>query len=66
MAVVVNFEAERKKADADALDHLWKSGVQKDTQPAALSRQAHQLTGDCMVALLERLYPGVEADSWRA
>ncbi|MDZ4403802.1 MAG: GTPase domain-containing protein [Prosthecobacter sp.] len=51
---------------ADALDHLWKSGVQKDTQPAALSRQAHHLTGDCMVALLERLYPGVDAASWRA
>jgi hypothetical protein len=51
---------------ADALDHLWKSGVQKDTQPAVLSRQANQLTGDCMVALLERLYPGVDAGSWRA
>jgi len=51
---------------ADALDHLWKSGVQKDTQPAVLSRQTNQLTGDCMVALLERLYPGVDAASWRA
>jgi hypothetical protein len=51
---------------SDALDHLWKSGVQKDTQPAALSRQSRQLTGDCMVALLERLYPGVDAASWRA
>ncbi len=50
---------------ADALDHLWKSGVQKDTQPAVLSRQTNQLTGDCMVALLERLYPGVDASSWR-
>ncbi len=50
---------------ADALDHLWKSGVQKDTQPAVLSRQTNQLTGDCMVALLERLYPGVDAASWR-
>jgi GTP-binding protein EngB required for normal cell division len=50
---------------SDALDHLWKSGVQKDTQPAALSRQSRQLTGDCMVALLERLYPGVDPSSWR-
>lgn len=48
----------------DALDHLWKAGVQKDTQPAVLSRQAHQLTGDCMVALLERLYPGVDSTAW--
>ena len=51
---------------SDALDHLWKSGVQKDTQPATLSRQSRQLTGDCMVALLERLYPGVDPSSWRA
>lgn len=51
---------------ADALDHLWKSGVQKDTQPATLSRQSRQLTGDCMVALLERLYPGVDSALWRA
>ncbi|MCB1275829.1 MAG: GTPase domain-containing protein [Prosthecobacter sp.] len=51
---------------ADALDHLWKAGVQKDTQPAVLSRQANQLTGDCMAALLERLYPDVDASSWRA
>ena len=50
---------------SDALDQLWKSGVQKDTQPATLSRQSRQLTGDCMVALLERLYPGVDSASWR-
>jgi len=51
---------------SDALDQLWKDGVQKDTMPTSLFRQTHQLAGDCMVALLERLYPGVDASSWRA
>jgi hypothetical protein len=51
---------------ADAVDHLWKTGVQKETMPAALFRQTHQLAGDCMTALLERLYPGVESDAWRS
>lgn len=50
----------------DAVDHLWKTGVQKETMPAALFRQTHQLVGDCMTTLLERLYPGVAATSWRA
>lgn len=50
----------------DAVDHLWKTGVQKETQPAVLYRQTHQLAGDCMVALLVRLYPGVDAASWRS
>lgn len=50
----------------DALDHLWKNGVQKETMPAALFRQTHQLVGDCMTALLERLHPGVDAGAWRA
>ncbi len=48
----------------DAVDHLWKTGVQKETMPAALFRQTHQLAGDCMVALLERLYPSVDASTW--
>jgi hypothetical protein len=50
---------------SDALDHLWKTGVQKETQPALLFRQTHQLTNDCMVSLLERLYPGVESGAWQ-
>jgi hypothetical protein len=50
---------------SDALDHLWKTGVQKETQPAILFRQTHQLTDDCMVSLLERLYPGVESGAWQ-
>jgi hypothetical protein len=39
--------------------------VQKETQPAILFRQTHQLTDDCMVSLLERLYPGVESGAWQ-
>lgn len=54
------------EAHSDALDHLWKNGVQKETAPAPLFRQTHQLMGDCMVALLEKLYPGVDAAGWRA
>lgn len=51
---------------SDALDHLWKTGVQKETAPAPLFRQTHQLVGDCMVSLLEHIYPGVDASTWRA
>lgn len=50
----------------DAVDHLWKSGVQKETMPAVLFRQTHQLVGDCMTSLLTRLYPGVEKGAWRS
>jgi len=49
----------------DALEHLWKTGVQKDTQPAVLFRHTHQLIGDCMVALLEHLYPGEDSSEWQ-
>lgn len=51
---------------SDAVDHLWKTGVQKETMPATLFRQTHQLIGDCMTALLERLYAGVDSGSWRS
>lgn len=51
---------------SDAIDHLWKTGVQKETAPAPLFRQTHQLTSDCMVDLLQRLYPGVETAAWQA
>ncbi len=51
---------------ADEVDKLWKNGVQKETSPSALYRETHHLVGDCMTALLERLYPGVDSSSWRA
>lgn len=51
---------------SDAVDHLWKTGVQKETMPATLFRHTHQLVGDCMTALLGCLYPGVDSGSWRS
>lgn len=50
----------------DAVDHLWKTGVQKETMPATLFRQTHQLVGDCMTSVLGRLYPGVDSSTWRS
>jgi hypothetical protein len=44
-------------AHADAIDLLWKNGVQKDTAPEMLFRQSRHLMTDCLTMLLQRLYP---------
>lgn len=44
-------------AHADAIDLLWKNGVQKDTSPEMLFRQSRHLMTDCLTMLLQRLYP---------
>ncbi|MFM7606463.1 MAG: DUF3482 domain-containing protein [Prosthecobacter sp.] len=42
---------------AEAIDLLWKNGVQKDTSPELLFRQSRHLVTDCLTMLLQRLYP---------
>ena len=44
-------------AHADAIDLLWKNGVQKETAPEMLFRQSRHLVSDCLTMLLQRLYP---------
>lgn len=44
-------------AHADAIDLLWKNGVQKDTAPEMLYRQSRHLMTDSLTMLLQRLYP---------
>lgn len=42
---------------SEAIDLLWKNGVQKDTSPELLFRQSRHLMTDCLTMLLQRLYP---------
>ncbi len=51
-------------AHADAIDLLWKNGVQKETMPENLFRQSRHLMTDCLKLLLEKLYPNVESSDW--
>lgn len=44
-------------AHADAIDLLWKNGVQKDTSPELLFRHSRHLMTDCLTMLLRKLYP---------
>jgi hypothetical protein len=46
----------------DALEHLWRNGVEKDAGPEALSRQSRHLVTDGLTLLLQRLYPGTKLE----
>ncbi|MBE7496667.1 MAG: DUF3482 domain-containing protein [Verrucomicrobiaceae bacterium] len=52
-------------AHADAIDLLWKNGVQKDTAPEMLFRQSRHLMTDCLTMLLQRLYPELGEEVFR-
>ena len=49
-------------AHADAIDLLWKNGVQKDTAPEMLYRQSRHLMTDSLTMLLQRLYPELDEE----
>ncbi|MBL9133972.1 MAG: DUF3482 domain-containing protein, partial [Verrucomicrobiaceae bacterium] len=51
-------------AHADAIDLLWKNGVQKDTAPEMLYRQSRHLMTDSLSMLLQRLYPELGSEAF--
>ncbi|MES2593820.1 MAG: GTPase [Verrucomicrobiota bacterium] len=48
---------------AEGITQLWKSGVEANAMPDAVSKAAHALTYDCLSCVLLRLYPGAQIDS---
>ncbi|MBK8092847.1 MAG: DUF3482 domain-containing protein [Verrucomicrobiaceae bacterium] len=46
----------------DALDHLWKNGVEKELGPESISRQSRHFVTDGLTLLLQRLYPGTKIE----
>ena len=49
---------------ADAVELLWKNGVQKGAAPDSLYRQSRHLMTDCLRLLLQRLYPELPDSVW--
>ncbi|GEP45347.1 DUF3482 domain-containing protein [Brevifollis gellanilyticus] len=48
---------------ADGITRVWKSGVEANALPDAVSKAAHALIYDCLSCVLVRLYPGAQIDN---